>query len=197
MSLARYRPEFGQPGRVVQLPFTRDLLVDLHAGELLWLTGPLFAAREQTLIRLVALHDAGAPLPCDLRGQVLAFLGLSPASPGRITGAVGPVTAGRLDPWTPRLLGMGLAATLAKGRRSAAVRQAQTEHGAVFLATIGGAGAFLAHCVRCLETVAFADAGEDALLRLEVEDFPAVVINDVQGRDLYEVNNVGVGVGNR
>ncbi len=185
MSLARFRPDFGQPGRVVQLPFTRDLLSELHAGELLWLAGPLYAAREQTLIRLLAL-DADAPLPCDLRGQVLAFLGFSPASPGRITGAVGPVTVGRLDPLTPHLLGMGLAATLAKGRRSAAVRQAQTEHGAVYLATIGGAGAYLAHCVRRLETVAFADAGEDALLRLEVEDFPAVVINDVQGRDLYE-----------
>ncbi len=187
MSLLRYRPAFFDDLKEVTVPFAQGVLATLTAGDLISLTGTIYTGRDQTHRRLAALLDAGEPLPLDLAGQLLYYVGPSPARPGRVIGAAGPTTSYRMDPYTPRLLALGLAATLGKGARSAEVRQAMRANGAVYLATIGGAGALLSQCVKACELVAFADAGPEALFRMEVEGFPAVVINDLAGRDYYEI----------
>ncbi|GAB4332389.1 MAG: Fe-S-containing hydro-lyase [Desulfobulbaceae bacterium] len=162
------------------------MVEELQAGELVRLTGTMYTGRDQTHRRLCALLDAGEDLPVDLAGQLLYYVGPSPARPGRVIGAAGPTTSYRMDAYTPRLLELGLTATLGKGPRSLPVRDAMRKHGAVYLATFGGAGALLSQSICSVELVAFEDAGPEAMFRFEVTDFPAVVINDVQGRDFYE-----------
>ena len=173
--------------RPVKIPFAEDVLATLNAGDLISLTGSLFTGRDQTHRRLVALLDEGKELPVDLKGQLLYYVGPSPAKPGQVIGAAGPTTSYRMDAYTPRLLELGLKATLGKGSRSMNVRQAMKKHGAVYLATVGGAGAFLSKSIVKSELVAFEDAGPEALFRFEVENFPAVVINDLEGNDYYEM----------
>ncbi|MCX5863585.1 MAG: FumA C-terminus/TtdB family hydratase beta subunit [Deltaproteobacteria bacterium] len=187
MSLLRSEPAFFDNLPEVRLPFTSEALASLKAGQLVSLSGTLYTGRDQTHRRLCALLDEGKELPVDLKGQLLYYVGPSPARPGRVIGAAGPTTSYRMDSYTPRLLALGLAATMGKGARSAEVRQAMLAHGAVYLAAIGGAGAFLSRCIKKSELVAFADAGPEALFRFEVENFPAVVINDLAGRDYYEL----------
>ena len=187
MSLLRSEPAFFDNLPEVRLPFTPKALASLEAGQLVSLSGTLYTGRDQTHRRLCALLDEGKELPVDLKGQLLYYVGPSPARPGRVIGAAGPTTSYRMDSYTPRLLALGLAATMGKGARSAEVRQAMLANGAVYLAAIGGAGAFLSRCIKKSELVAFADAGPEALFRFEVENFPAVVINDLAGRDYYEL----------
>lgn len=187
MSLLRYQPGFFDDLREIRLPFASGVLETLQAGDLVSLTGSLYTGRDQTHRRLCALLDAGKPLPVDLKGQLLYYVGPSPAKPGQAIGAAGPTTSYRMDLYTPRLLELGLKATMGKGARSEEVRKAMRETGAVYLATIGGAGALLSQCVKACELVAFEDAGPEALFRFEVECFPAVVINDVAGRDYYQM----------
>jgi fumarate hydratase subunit beta len=186
MSMLRYRPAFFEGLKEVRVPFAAGVLETLAAGDLISLTGTFFTGRDQTHRRLCALLDEGRPLPVDLAGQLLYYVGPSPARPRQVIGAAGPTTSYRMDLYTPRLLDLGLKATLGKGARSTAVRQAMQQAGAVYLATIGGAGALLSKCILACELVAFADAGAEGLFRLEVENFPAVVINDLHGRDFYE-----------
>jgi fumarate hydratase subunit beta len=186
MSMLRYRPAFFEGLKEVRVPFAAGVLESLAAGDLVSLTGTFFTARDQTHRRLCALLDEGHPLPVDLAGQLLYYVGPSPARPGQVIGAAGPTTSYRMDAYTPRLLDLGLKATLGKGARSSAVRQAMLAAGAVYFATVGGAGALLSRCIRACELVAFADAGPEGLYRLEVENFPAVLINDLHGRDYYE-----------
>jgi fumarate hydratase subunit beta len=171
----------------VTLPFEERVLETLKAGDLIGLTGVLFTGRDQTHRRLVALLDEGKELPVDLKGQLLYYVGPSPARPGQVIGAAGPTTSYRMDPYTPRLLELGLKGTLGKGSRSMVVRQAMKKHGAVYLATVGGAGALLSKSIVKSDLVAFEDAGPEALFRFEVENFPAVVINDLEGNDYYEM----------
>ncbi len=187
MSLLRYCPPFFESLQHLTLPFEPEVIKSLSAGDLISLTGTLFTGRDQTHRRLCALLDEGKPLPVDLVGQLLYYVGPSPAKPGQVIGAAGPTTSYRMDLYTPRLLAHGLKATMGKGARSKEVRQAMQEAGAVYLATIGGAGAYLSKCIKSCEIVAFAEAGPEALFRFEVENFPAVVINDVRGRDYYEM----------
>jgi fumarate hydratase subunit beta len=187
MSLLRAQSAFFADQKKVSLPFAPQVLAALRAGELLSLSGSLYTGRDQTHRRLCALLDAGDDLPVDLAGELLYYVGPSPARPGRVIGAAGPTTSYRMDSYTPRLLALGLAATMGKGARSPEVRQAMQAQGAVYLAAIGGAGALLSRCIRKAEVIAFADAGPEALFRFEVEDFPAVVINDVTGQDYYEM----------
>ena len=185
MSLLRGEPAFFENLPEVRLPFSPEAMALLKAGQLVSLSGTLYTGRDQTHRRLCALLDEGKELPVDLAGQLLYYVGPSPARPGRVIGAAGPTTSYRMDSYTPRLLALGLAATMGKGARSVEVRQAMLAHGAVYLAAIGGAGAFLSRCIKKSELVAFADAGPEALFRFEVENFPAVVINDLEGRDYY------------
>ncbi len=187
MSLLRYRPAFFDELQEVEVPFRAEDLQSLAAGDLISLTGTFYTGRDQTHRRLCALLADGKDLPVDFAGQLLYYVGPSPARPGRVIGAAGPTTSYRMDTYTPQLLALGLKATLGKGARSPAVRESMRENGAIYLATIGGAGALLSKCIKSCELVAFPDAGPEALFRLEVEGFPAVVINDANGRDYYEM----------
>ena len=176
---------FLEHARQVSLPFDSDVLASLRAGDFVRLNGFLYTGRDQTHRLLCGLLDAGQPLPVDLKGQLIYYVGPSPAQPGQVIGAAGPTTSYRMDAYTPRLLAEGVRATMGKGARSPEVREAMRQAGAIYLATFGGAGALLSKCIVASQVVAFPEAGPEALFRFEVRDFPAVVINDLQGRDYY------------
>jgi len=186
MSLLRAGTSFSGDYKKVELPFADGVAEGLRAGDLVHLTGTMYTGRDQTHRRLCALLDEGKELPVDLSGQLLYYVGPSPARPGRVIGAAGPTTSYRMDAYTPRLLDLGLKATLGKGSRSMAVREAMQGCGAIYLAAFGGAGALLSQCIKKVRLIAFEDAGPEAMFCFEVQDFPAVVINDVQGLDFYE-----------
>ncbi|MGW8162049.1 MAG: FumA C-terminus/TtdB family hydratase beta subunit [Desulfobulbales bacterium] len=173
--------------RPVAVPFEPSVLHDLQSGDFISMTGTLYTGRDQTHRRLVALLDEGQELPVDLEGQLLYYVGPTPAKPGHVIGAAGPTTSYRMDAYTPRLLELGLKGTLGKGARSMSVRDAMKKFGAVYLAAVGGAGALLSKSIVKSELVAFADAGPEALYRFEVVNFPTVVINDLAGNDYYEM----------
>ncbi|MCJ7602084.1 MAG: FumA C-terminus/TtdB family hydratase beta subunit [Desulfobulbaceae bacterium] len=175
----------------VEIPFAEGVVECLKAGDLISLTGTLFTGRDQTHRRMMALLDDGADLPVDLAGQLLYYVGPSPARPGQVIGAAGPTTSYRMDVYTPRLLELGLKATMGKGSRSLPVREAMVRNKSIYLAAFGGAGALLSKCIVAAEIMAFADAGPEALFMFTVERFPAVVINDVHGRDYYEMVKAG------
>jgi fumarate hydratase subunit beta len=191
MSLPRNTPAMMDLLQEVEIPFAEGVVESLQAGDLISLTGTLFTGRDQTHRRMMALLDDGADLPVDLAGQLLYYVGPSPARPGQVIGAAGPTTSCRMDVYTPRLLELGLKATMGKGARSLPVRAAMARNKAVYLAAFGGAGALLSKCIVAAELVAFADAGPEALFKFTVERFPAVVINDVHGRDYYEMVKAG------
>ncbi len=170
----------------IRLPFTDEIVSELRAGDRLLLTGTLYVARDAAHKRLVETLDRGEPLPFDLRGATIYFMGPSPARPGRPIGAAGPTTASRMDPYSPRLIEHGLKAMIGKGTRSRAVRDALCRYKAVFLGGVGGAGALLSLTVKKAEVIAYDDLGPEAVRRLEVEGFPVTVVDDAAGRDLYE-----------
>jgi len=186
MSLLRSQVSFAGDVKDIALPFADEVMQELRAGDLVRLSGRMYTGRDQTHRRLCALLDQGKELPVDLDGELLYYVGPSPAPPGRIIGAAGPTTSYRMDAYTPQLLQQGLKATLGKGGRSMTVRRAMQENGAIYLATFGGAGAFLSQCIKTVELIAFDDAGPEAMFLFTVENFPAVVINDLSGRDYYE-----------
>jgi len=185
--LSAIEAPFLKNAKQVQIPFAGNVLAQLRAGEFVRLSGTLFTGRDQTHRLLCELLDKGESLPIDLGGQLLYYVGPSPAKPGEVIGAAGPTTSYRMDAYTPRLLALGLKATMGKGARSSEVKDAMRKAGAVYLATFGGAGALLSKCIKTSEVVAFEEAGPEALFRFTVEDFPAVVINDVAGQDYYEI----------
>jgi fumarate hydratase subunit beta len=172
--------------RRITLPLTREKAADLEAGDLVSLSGILYTARDAAHQRFVDILDQGGALPFPVEDACLYYAGPSPAAPGQIIGSAGPTTSYRMDPYTPRLLGLGLRGMIGKGERSAAVIAAMKEAGAVYFGAIGGAGALLAERIRACEIIAFEDLGTEALRRLAVEDFPATVIIDSRGNNLYE-----------
>ena len=187
MSFLKVRPAALDNLREVAIPFAEGVIETLEAGDMIALTGHLYTGRDQTHRRLCALLDEGRELPVDLAGQLLYYVGPTPAKPGQVIGSAGPTTSYRMDPYTPRLLELGLKATLGKGKRSQVVRDAMLKHDAIYLASIAGAGALLSRSITKAEVVAFEDAGAEALFRFKVERFPAIVINDLKGRDFYEI----------
>lgn len=170
----------------VRPPLSDADVEQLKAGDRVRISGVLYTARDAAHARMRALLERGAPLPFDVRGQIIYYTGPSPARPGEVVGSIGPTTASRMDPYTPALLALGLKGTIGKGYRGPAVREALRRHKAVYFGAIGGAGAVLSRFVRALEIVAWEDLGTEAVRRLEVEGFPAIVINDCWGGDLYE-----------
>ena len=172
--------------RALQVPFDRAALAALRAGDRVRISGVLLTARDAAHARFAAAIEAGEPLPIDVAEQVLYFVGPTPARPGHPIGSAGPTTASRMDPYSPLLVERGLRAMIGKGRRSADVRRSMLKHGCVYFGAVEGTAALLARCVRRAEVIAYPDLGAEAVHRLEVEDFPAVVVNDLAGRDLYD-----------
>ena len=170
----------------VTLPLTDETLKDLKAGDNISLTGVIYVARDAAHKRMVEALDQEKPLPFDIRGQTIYFMGPSPAKPGQPIGAAGPTTSGRMDAYSPRLIAEGLKGMIGKGMRSPAVKDAMKKYKAVYLAAIGGAGALIAKSIKKSEVVAYEELGAEAIRRLEVEDFPVTVVNDIYGGDLYQ-----------
>jgi fumarate hydratase subunit beta len=170
----------------VRLPLNGDAVKDLKAGENVLLSGVMYVARDSAHKRMAESLDRGEPLPFDIRGQTIYYMGPTPAKPGMVIGSAGPTTSGRMDAFSPRLIAAGLRGMIGKGMRSAAVKEAIKKHGAIYMAAIGGTGALISKSIKKSEVVAYKELGAEAILRLEVEDFPATVINDIYGGDLYE-----------
>lgn len=170
----------------IRLPLTKETIADLKAGDAVLLSGLMYTARDAAHKRMVEALERGKALPFDIKGQTIYYVGPSPAPPGRVIGSAGPTTSTRLDEYTPRLLAAGMNGMIGKGPRSAEVKDAMKKYKAVYFAAIGGAGALLSQCITKSGVVAYAELGPEAVLRLEVKDFPATVINDIRGGDLYE-----------
>lgn len=169
----------------ISLPLTEKTLESLKSGDNLLLSGVLYVARDAAHRRMIEALDRGEALPFDIKWQTLYYMGPSPAPPGRVIGAAGPTTSARMDAATPRLLAAGLKGMIGKGVRSPAVKDALKKYKAVYLAAVGGAGALISKTIIKSEVVAYPELGPEAILRLEVKDFPATVINDIYGGDLY------------
>lgn len=174
----------------VTLPLTDEVLKDLKAGDNLLLTGVIYTAREAAHKRMVEALDRGKLLPFDIKGATIYYMGPTPARPGRVIGSAGPTTSGRMDAYAPRLIAEGLKGMIGKGLRSQAVKDAMVKHKAVYLGAIGGAGALISMSIKKAEVIAYEELGAEAVLRLEVADFPVTVINDIYGGDLYEQGKV-------
>jgi fumarate hydratase subunit beta len=169
----------------VSLPLTEETLAGLKAGDNVLLSGVLYVARDAAHRRMVEALERGESLPFHIKGQTIYYMGPSPAKPGKVIGSAGPTTSARMDSYTPRLLAGGLKGMIGKGVRSDEVKDAIKRHKAVYFAAVGGAGALLSRTITKSETIAYPDLGPEAVLRLEVKDFPATVINDSHGGDLY------------
>jgi fumarate hydratase subunit beta len=169
----------------INLPLSEKTVQNLKAGDNLLLSGVLYVARDAAHRRMIETLERGEPLPFDIKGQTIYYMGPSPSPPGRVIGSAGPTTSARMDSYTPRLLAAGLKGMIGKGVRSPEVRDAMKKHKAVYLAAIGGAGALISKTIMKSEVVAYPDLGPEAVLKLEVKDFPATVINDIHGGDLY------------
>jgi fumarate hydratase subunit beta len=165
-------------------PVTEDDVRQLKIGDHVRVSGVIYTARDAAHNRMIETLDEGKELPIDIKGQLIYYVGPTPARPGRASGAFGPTTSMRMDPFTPRLLEAGLKACMGKGNRGEDVREALKKNVAVYLMAVGGAGAMLSQFIKSVEVVAYEDLGTESLKRVEVEDFPAVVMDDCQGRDL-------------
>ena len=170
----------------LQTPLSDEDVEKLNAGDQVLLSGPLLTGRDAAHGRLCDLLDKGEKLPIDLTGQVIYFVGPSPAKPGKVIGSAGPTTSYRMDPYSPRLMEQGLKGMVGKGSRAQEVIDAMMKYKCVYLAATGGAAALLAKTVKEAEIIAYEDLGPEAIRKLMVEDFPVVVINDCRGRDLYK-----------
>jgi len=174
------------PGsRAIQPPLSNDTVDQLRAGDRVLISGIVFTARDAAHKRLVELIRENRPLPVDLAGQIIYYVGPTPAPPGRPIGAAGPTTSYRMDPYAPVLIEKGLKGMIGKGMRGDAVIEAMQRHRAVYFAATGGAGALISKAIKRAEVVAYADLGTEAIRRLEVEEFPAIVVCDAHGNDLY------------
>lgn len=167
-------------------PLSDEAVAGLKAGDNVLINGVIYTGRDAAHKKLADLIAAGQALPFDLRGQVIFYVGPTPARPGKAIGSAGPTTSYRMDAYAPKLHELGLKASIGKGSRSAEVKEALKKHKAVYLAVTGGAAALVSQSIRRAEVVAYPELGPEAIQRLEVQDFPAQVINDMYGGDIYE-----------
>ena len=170
----------------MKVPFASEEAAALRAGDYVYLTGTIYTARDAAHKRMYETLQKGGSLPFDIRGNVIYYMGPSPARQGRPIGSAGPTTASRMDKYAPELLDLGLGAMIGKGKRSPAVADAIVRNGAFYFAAIGGAGALLSKCILSSEVIAYGDLGPEAVRKLAVKDFPVVVVIDSQGNNLYE-----------
>ena len=171
--------------RHITAPITKETAKTLHAGDYVYITGTMYVARDAAHKRMIEALDRGEPLPFDLEGSAIYYVGPTPERPGEVIGSAGPTTSGRMDAMSPRLLDLGNKIMIGKGKRDAAVKEAVVRNGAVYLAALGGAGALMAKSVQTLEVIAWPDLGCEAVRRLTVQDMPLTVILDAHGGDLY------------
>lgn len=170
----------------IQTPLTDEVIDKLRAGDKVEITGIIYVARDIAHKRLVEALSKGEPLPFDPKGQVIYYMGPSPAPPGRPIGSAGPTTSGRMDPYTIPLLEAGIKGMIGKGERSPQIKEALKKFKAVYFAAIGGAAALISERIKEAKVIAYEDLGAEAVLQLYVEDFPVIVVNDVYGGDAYE-----------
>lgn len=170
----------------IKAPLTREEARKLKAGDSCLISGTVYTARDAAHKRLCELVEQGKELPIDLRDSVIYFVGPAPAKPGQVIGSAGPTTSYRMDAYSPTLIALGQTGMIGKGKRGPEVVAAMKKYGAVYFGAIGGCGALLSRCIKRSELVAYEDLGAEAIRRLEVEDFPVVVVIDSEGNNLYE-----------
>ena len=171
--------------RRVNTPLQDDVVCQLRSGDKVLINGTLYTGRDAAHKRLVALLEKGESLPFDIQGQVIYFVGPTPARPGKPVGSAGPTTSYRMDAYSTQLIAKGLKGMIGKGARSREVIEAMKKYKCVYMVAVGGAGALIAQSIKKSEVIAYGDLGPEAVRRMEVEDFPAVVVNDIFGNDLY------------
>ncbi len=172
--------------RHIAVPYDEKTARELKSGDLVYLTGTIYTARDAAHKRMYEAMEKGHALPFDLKNNVIYYMGPSPAREGRPIGSAGPTTASRMDKYAPALLDLGLNGMIGKGKRKAEVREAVIRNNAVYFAAIGGAGALLSKSILSSETIAYDDLGTEAIRKLKVKDFPVIVVIDSEGSDLYE-----------
>ena len=170
----------------MRVPFTRQEAATLKSGDYVYLTGTIYTARDAAHKRMYEALMKKEALPFDIRGNVIYYMGPSPAREGRPIGSAGPTTASRMDKYTPALLDLGMQGMIGKGKRTEEVREAMIRNGAVYFAAVGGAGALLSKSILSSEVIAYDELGTEAVRKLSVKDFPVVVVMDSQGNNLYE-----------
>lgn len=170
----------------IYLPLETEVIEELRAGDYVKLTGTIYTARDAAHKRMSETLDRGDELPINIEGTIIYYMGPSPAREGRPIGSAGPTTASRMDRYTPQLLDLGLGGMIGKGKRSPEVIEGIVRNGAVYFAAVGGAGALLSKCITKSEVIAYDDLGTEAVRRLTVENFPAIVVIDAEGNNLYE-----------
>jgi fumarate hydratase subunit beta len=171
--------------KIVTTPLTPEKIAELHSGDGVLISGVIYTARDAAHKRLVELINEGKELPFELEGQIIYYVGPSPAPPGYPIGSAGPTTSGRMDAYAPLLIEHGLKGMIGKGQRSAPVLEAMKKFGAIYFTAVGGAAALIARSIKKAEVIAYPELGAEAIRRLEVKDFPAIVTNDIYGADLY------------
>ncbi len=172
--------------KYIQAPMSAEQVKDLKAGDFVYISGTIYSARDAAHKRMYESLQKGEALPFELKNNVIYYLGPSPAREGRVIGSAGPTTAGRMDKYTPLLLDQGLIGMIGKGKRTEAVKEAMVRNGAVYFAAIGGAGALLSKCITASEVIAYDDLGTEAIRKMEVKDFPVIVVMDAEGNCLYQ-----------
>ena len=170
----------------ITAPFSKEDISKLKAGDYIYISGVIYTARDAAHKRLCELVAKGEKLPIDVNESVIYFVGPTPAKPGQAIGSAGPTTSYRMDAYSPTLISLGQTGMIGKGKRGPEVVEAMKKHGAVYFGAIGGLGALLSKCIKKAEIVAYEDLGAEAIRRLEVEDFPVVVVIDSEGNNLYE-----------
>ena len=170
----------------LKTPLTDEDIEKLRAGDIVYLSGTIYTARDAAHKRLVDLINEGKELPFDLKGSVIYFVGPTPPKPGEPIGSAGPTTSYRMDSYSPILIEHGQKGMIGKGKRNEAVKEACKKHKAVYFGATGGAGALIAKRIKSAEVIAYPELGPEAIRKLEVEDFPVTVVNDMYGADLYE-----------
>lgn len=172
--------------KIINVPYSKEEAKNLKSGEYVYLTGTIYTARDAAHKRMDETIKKGEMLPFDIEGKVIYYMGPSPARKGKVIGSAGPTTATRMDKYAPELLDMGLLGMIGKGKRRQPVKDAIVRNGAVYFAAVGGAGALLSQCIKSSKIIAYDDLGTEAIRRLEVENFPVIVVIDCEGNDLYE-----------
>ena len=172
--------------KYIKTPITEEITKDMHAGDYVYISGTIYVARDAAHKRMMEVLDRGEELPINMKDSTIYYMGPSPAREGQVIGSAGPTTASRMDKYAPRLLDLGSKAMIGKGKRSSQVIDAIIRNKAVYFAAIGGAGALISKCIKKSEIVCYEDLGAESIRKLEVENFPVIVVIDSEGNNLYE-----------